>query len=140
MLTLTPNLVCYAIRYLMLDCRCDPALCYVLDCWEEPSLSPVVLKRTLSHMWLRLYLPIFWLGVGLFTLMKMDSLEHFEGNALRSATNPLRYGTGLWMTHGSSNNSPVNRHSWNTSIALIQQLSLQWKVLKEMGLYHSVIP
>ena len=50
----------------MLDCRCDPALCYVLDCWEEPSLSPGVLKRTLSHIWLRLYLPISWLSVGFF--------------------------------------------------------------------------
>ena len=33
-----------------------------------------MLKRTLSHMWLRLYLPMFWFKVGLFTLMKMDSL------------------------------------------------------------------
>ena len=61
MLTLTLTFfVHYAIRYLILDCICDPALCYVLDCWEEPSLSSGVLKRTLSHMWLRLYLPIFW--------------------------------------------------------------------------------
>ena len=46
----------------------------VLGCWEEPSLSPGVLKRTLSHIWLRLYLPMFWFNVGLFTLMKIDSL------------------------------------------------------------------
>ena len=46
----------------------------VLVCWEEPNLSPGVLKRTLSHIWLRLYLPMFWFKVGLFTLMKMDSL------------------------------------------------------------------
>ena len=46
----------------------------VLGCWEEPSLSPWVLKRTLSHIGLRLYLPMFWFNVGLFTLMKMDSL------------------------------------------------------------------
>ena len=30
----------------------------MLDCWEEPNLSPGVLKRTLSHIWLRLYLHI----------------------------------------------------------------------------------
>ena len=45
-----------------------------LGCWEEPSLSAGVLKRTLSHIWLRLYLPMFWFNVGLFTLIKIDSL------------------------------------------------------------------
>ena len=44
-------------------------------------------------------------------------MEHFEGKALRSATNPPRYGTGLWMTHESSNNSPVNRYFLNISTA-----------------------
>ena len=67
-------------------------------------------------------------------------MEHFEGKALRSATNPPQVWYRVWMTHQSSNDSPVNRHSWNTSIALIQQSSLWWKVLKEMGLYPSLIP
>ena len=47
-------------------------------------------------------------------------MEHFERKALRSATNPPRCGTGLWMTHGSSNNKTINRHFWNISKALIQ--------------------
>ena len=42
----------------------------VLGCWEESSLSPVVLKRTLSYIWLRLYLPMFWFNVGLFNLYR----------------------------------------------------------------------
>ena len=37
-------------------------------------------------------------------------MENFEIKALSSATNSLRYGTGLWMTHGSSNNRPISRH------------------------------
>ena len=44
-------------------------------------------------------------------------MEYFEGRDLRSATNPPGYGTGLWMTHGSFNNNPVNRNSWITSTA-----------------------
>ena len=43
-------------------------------------------------------------------------MKHFEGRALGSAANPPGYGIGLWMTHGSFNNSPVNKNSWNTSI------------------------
>ena len=42
------------------------------------------------------------------------SMEHFEEKALASAANPPRYGIGLWMTHGSFNNRPVNKNSWNT--------------------------
>ena len=41
-------------------------------------------------------------------------MEYFEGKALASATNPPGYGTGLSMTHGSSNNNPVNKNFWNT--------------------------
>ena len=44
-------------------------------------------------------------------------MEHFEGKALWSAANPSRYGTGLWMTHGLSNNRPVNKDFWNISTA-----------------------
>ena len=38
-------------------------------------------------------------------------MEYFERKDLRSATNPSGYGIGLWMTLGSSNNRPINRHS-----------------------------
>ena len=62
-------------------------------------------------------------------------MEYFERKVLVSATNPPGYGVGLWMTHG-----PINRHSWITSTALIQQSSLQWKVFKAMGLFPSLIP
>ena len=37
-------------------------------------LSPGVLRRTISHIWCRLNLPIFLLRVGLSTLMYIDSL------------------------------------------------------------------
>ena len=37
-------------------------------------------------------------------------MEHFEGRALRSAATPPRYGTSLWMTPGSFNNSPINKN------------------------------
>ena len=67
-------------------------------------------------------------------------MEYFERKTLMSAINPPRYELGLWMTLGSFSNRPINRHSWITSIALIQQSSLQWKVLKVMGLSPSLIP
>ena len=66
-------------------------------------------------------------------------MECFERKALRSAINPPRHGLGLWMTHGSSKNRLINKNSWNTSIRLIQQLSLQWKRLKTMELFHFLI-
>ena len=44
-------------------------------------------------------------------------MEYFEGKGLRSAVNPPGYGTGLWMTHGSSNSKPINRHFRIISIA-----------------------
>ena len=62
-------------------------------------------------------------------------MEYFKRKDLVSATNPPMYGIGLWMTLGSSNNRPINRHFWITSTALIQQSSLQSKVLKAMGLF-----
>ena len=44
-------------------------------------------------------------------------MEHFEGEALRSPLTHPGTGTGLWMTHGSSNNRPISNFSWITSIA-----------------------
>ena len=41
-------------------------------------------------------------------------MESFERKALPSAINPLRYSIGLWMTRGSFNNRPTNRHCWIT--------------------------
>ena len=51
-----------------------PLLCRWNWFWEESNLSPWVLKRTLSHTWLKLYLPMFLFYVGLFTLMETASL------------------------------------------------------------------
>ena len=67
-------------------------------------------------------------------------MEYFERKALASATNPSGYGTGLWMTNGSSKNRHINRHSLTILIAWIQQSSLQWKGLKTMEPFHSLIP
>ena len=53
---------------------------------------------------------------------------------------PPGHGTGLWMEHGSSKNRHIKKNSWTTSIAWIQQLSLQWKGLKQMQPFHSLIP
>ena len=39
-------------------------------------------------------------------------MEHFEGEALRSASHPQGFGIGLWMTLGSSNNRPIRNFSW----------------------------
>ena len=36
--------------YIMLDYDFDPKLCLCTRCWKEHSLSPGVLKRTLSHI------------------------------------------------------------------------------------------
>ena len=44
-------------------------------------------------------------------------MEHFEREALQSASNPLGIGLGMWMTPLSSNNKPINKDSWNMSIA-----------------------
>ena len=47
----------------LLLCMCDRF-------WEEPILSPEVLKRTLSSIWFRLYLPMFLFNIGLLTLYR----------------------------------------------------------------------
>ena len=44
-------------------------------------------------------------------------MEHFEGETLRSASHPPHFGTGLWMTPGSSNNKPISNFSWIISTA-----------------------
>ena len=44
-------------------------------------------------------------------------MEHFERKAQRSASNPPRFGLGLWVTHESSNNKLTNRHFWIISTA-----------------------
>ena len=64
------------LELLSSNCLANASLTYVwlLPFWEEPSLSPGVLKKTLSHIWFKLYLPMFWFNVGLFTLKKIDSL------------------------------------------------------------------
>ena len=62
------------IEYIMLDYDFDPMLCLCARLWGRAQFKPWVLKRALSHIWLRLYLPMFWFNVGLFTLMKIDSL------------------------------------------------------------------
>ena len=38
------------------------------------KLRPGVLRKTLSHIWGKLNLPMFLLNVGLLTLIKLDSL------------------------------------------------------------------
>ena len=56
---------------------CNLYSCYGLCCTFPcgmATLIPGVLNRTLSHIWLNWNLPIFLFRVGLFTLMKMDSL------------------------------------------------------------------
>ena len=42
-------------------------------CWVESILRPGVLKRPLSHKWLRWYLPTFLFNDGLFTLIYIAS-------------------------------------------------------------------
>ena len=44
-------------------------------------------------------------------------MEHFEREAFRSASHPPCFGTGLWMTLGSSNNRPKSNLSWIISTA-----------------------
>ena len=39
-------------------------------------------------------------------------MEHLGRKALRSASNPPRFGSGLLMTHWSSNNKLTNKHFW----------------------------
>ena len=39
-------------------------------------------------------------------------MEHFERKALRSTSNPPRFVSDFWMTHGSSNNKLTNKHFW----------------------------
>ena len=67
-------------------------------------------------------------------------MEDFERKALTSAIHPPGLGTGLWMTHESSKNRLINRHSWITLTILIWQSSLLWKELKAMGPFHSLTP
>ena len=65
-------------------------------------------------------------------------MECFERKALRSAITPqawYRFVDDIWVLQ----NRHTNKHSW-TTIAWIQQSSLQWKGLKKMELFHSLIP
>ena len=39
-------------------------------------------------------------------------MEHFEREALRFASKPPGFGLGLWMTHLSSSNRPINNYFW----------------------------
>ena len=39
-------------------------------------------------------------------------MEHSEGKALRSASHPLGFGIGLWMTLGSSSNRLASNFFW----------------------------
>ena len=41
-------------------------------------------------------------------------MEHFEREALRSASNSPGFGLGLWMTLLSSSNRPINNYFWIT--------------------------
>ena len=43
-------------------------------------------------------------------------IEHFEGEALRSASHPPGYGAGLWMTLGSSSNRLIRNFFWITQL------------------------
>ena len=43
-------LCAWLLEILMLGCDIDLNCVCVLGCWEEPKLSPGVLKRTLSHI------------------------------------------------------------------------------------------
>ena len=45
------------------------------------------------------------------------SMEHFEGEALQSASNPPGIYLGLWVTLLSFNNRLINKHSWTISMA-----------------------
>ena len=40
-------------------------------------------------------------------------MEHFEREALQSASNPLGFGLGMWRTPGSSNKGPINKNFLN---------------------------
>ena len=44
-------------------------------------------------------------------------IKHFEREAPWSASNPLGNGLGMWITPLSSNNKPINKDSYNISIA-----------------------
>ena len=67
-------------------------------------------------------------------------VECFERKALISAIYPPGHGIHLWLIHGSSKNRHISKNSWTTSIVWTQQLSLQWKGLKQMEPFHSLIP
>ena len=44
-------------------------------------------------------------------------MDHFDGEALRSASHPSGFGTDLWRTLGLSNNRPISNFSWIISTA-----------------------
>ena len=52
------------------------------------------------------------MGSALSPIVANLYMEHFEKEALWSASTSLGIGLGLWMTLLSSNNSPINNCSW----------------------------
>ena len=80
------------------------------------------------------------MGLSVSPIVTNLYMECFGRKALSSAINPPGHGIGLWMIHGSSKNRHINKNSWTTSIAWTQQSSLQWKGLKKMEPFCSLIP
>ena len=47
------------------------------------------------------------MGSPVSTMVANLYMEHVEREALRSASHPIGFGIGLWITYGSSNNKPI---------------------------------
>ena len=63
-------------------------------------------------------------------------MEHFEGEALRSASHPPGFGTGLWMTLGSSYNRLIKQ----LSLDHINSIDPSIKFMVKGNLENGAIP
>ena len=59
-------------------------------------------------------------------------MEFFEQKVLSTASNPLGYGAGKWMTPLSSKRKKINKTSYNTLILLTWPYYLQWRTTRRM--------
>ena len=150
-------LTSYDVTSLFTSVPIDPALNIIKDLLEKDEKlndrTVLSVQNTTELLWFCLHNTYFSFQNKFYEQVEgaaMDSpispivanlyMEYFEKKPPCLLLIPPGHGTGLWMTHGSSNNRPINRHSWITSTALIQQSSLQWKALKAMGIFPSLIP
>ena len=123
----------YDFSALLTSVPIDPALNFIKDLSEQDDTlqdrSVLSVQNNIEHLGFCLYNTYFSfqnkfneqvegaaIGSLVSPIVANLYMEHFEREALRSATNPPGFGLGLglWMTLLSSRNRPITNYFWIT--------------------------